>query len=283
MRIFINGPSGNSGAGTGFIVADGGWIVTNHHVVARHIKSDWSIEVLPSASEDGERFTGELVTSWPHEDFAVLRVPDLARPPVRFAANAPLETGSEVYVLGFPGSADRLGPLDIPSFAQGTISRRFESRWTSKSEKPVAIIQHTAVINRGNSGSPLLNVCGEVIGINTQREVRAVMSPFGVPFISDSIQGVFFAGGTDALIEKLGEVGLTPVQAPYPCTAHPQWLQNSAVVTALASMAAALAGAVIALILRPRRVVHLYVRCGERMEDCVKAVRRALARHDHPA
>lgn len=249
--------------------------------MAKHIESGWPIEVLPSGPGKSERIAAEVAAAWPDEDFAVLRVPGLDRAPLTFAADPQVNAGVTVFALGFPSSADRLGPLGTTSFVQGTVSRRFEGRWTVEADQELAIIQHTAAINPGNSGGPLLNACGEVVGVNTQREVHGNYGPLrGALDLESDRGGVFLRRcwrAAGALLARLGELDLTAIRASRPCVGCPQRLPNWITILALAIAVIAIVGATVALILRPRPVVKLYVRCGELMEDCVKAVRRALS------
>ena len=92
--------------------------------------------------------------------------------------------------------------------------------------------------------------------------------------MSDPIQGVFFSVGASVLLQKLEQLGIPYERAQEPCIAGAasrleRWLPYGVafLVTALAALV---------LILRPRPVVQVVVRCGELVEDCVLAVRRAL-------
>jgi hypothetical protein len=94
---------------------------------------------------------------------------------------------------------------------------------------------------------------------------------------------VFFSGDAGALLTRLGEIDLTAIRASLPCVGYPQRLPNWMIILALVIAVIAVVGATVALIVRPRPVVKLYVRCGEIVEDCIKAVRRALSGLDGPA
>ena len=141
-----------------------------------------------------DRRAATLVEAFPGEDLAILRVDGLDRPPVTFSSDVedrPAK-GGQVFTIGFPGVGDRLGPVDEASFAPGTVSRLFSGTWT-EGAPAIRIIQHTAPINPGNSGGPLVNECGQVVGVNSQREAQMVLAPGGIPLVSDPIQGMFYA------------------------------------------------------------------------------------------
>jgi S1-C subfamily serine protease len=279
VRIYVEGPSGR-GSGTGFVV-QGDHVATNFHVVQIHLERDWAIFVAGGGTEPGRRLTVSVVGLFPGEDLAILDVAGLHRPPVRFAAVEPAGAepdpvkGMQVFGIGFPGAADRLGPMTDASFSPGSVSRTFSGSWSANGPE-ITIIQHTAPTNPGNSGGPLVNACGEVIGVNAQREARIIAGPGGIPLVSDPIQGVFFSVHASVLVQKLELLGISYQRAQHPCIAGAaspleRWLPYGValLVTALAALV---------LIFRPRPVVQVVVRCGEIVEDCILAVRRALDR-----
>ena len=147
--------------------------------------------ILVGAAGGQDRRAATLVEAFPGEDLAILRVDGLDRPPVTFSrvVEDRLAKGGQVFAIGFPGVGDRLGPVDVASFAPGTVSRLFSGPW-AEDAPVIRIIQHTAPTNPGNSGGPLVNGCGQVVGVNSQREVQMVLAPGGVPLVTDPIQGV---------------------------------------------------------------------------------------------
>ncbi|ARQ02613.1 hypothetical protein CAK95_28525 [Pseudorhodoplanes sinuspersici] len=157
------------------------------------------------------------------------------------------------------------------------MSRRFAGRWRAETDQPFSIVQHTAAINPGNSGGSLLNVCGEVVGVNTQREIQVIMGLFGIPLVSDPIQGVFFLGGVDALLTRLAKIDQATIRASAPCLGYSQRLPNWGLIFALVIAVMSATGVAAALILRPKPIVNLYIRCGKMVENCIEAVRRALS------
>lgn len=278
VRIFTIGPQG-MGSGTGFVINNDGYVVTNYHVIAEHLDSSWRIVVADRGAGEDNRRPASLVEAFPGEDLAILRVEGLNRPPVIFAAlsDDPPAKGLEVFAIGFPGASDRLGPVDDASFAPGTVSRVFTGPW-AEGEPAIQIIQHTAPTNPGNSGGPLVNQCGHVIGINSQREARIILSRGGIPIVVDPIQGVFYASHSSVLMEKLRALDVAFEMASKPCgTGLADALERGKLYIA-AFAALLLAVAAFALIFRPRPVVQIVVNCGEALFNCVAAVERAVRR-----
>jgi serine protease Do len=146
------------GVGSGFIISADGEIVTNHHVI------DGADSVLVKLS-DGRELTATVVGSDPLTDIALLRVEaDEDLPAIRFGASEAMRPGDEVFAVGNPFG---LGGT-VTSGIVSAISRDIHSGPYDD------FIQTDAAINRGNSGGPLFNNEGEVIGMNT-----AMFSPDG--------------------------------------------------------------------------------------------------------
>lgn len=146
------------GQGSGFVFADDGYIVTNQHVVEGSDK-------ITVTFEDGSTLPGILVGSDAKTDLAVVKVePTTPLPFVRFGDSDKAEVGDWVVAIGNPfgfgGSA-----------TAGIISARGRDL---RSESYVDFLQIDAPINSGNSGGPIFDEHGEVIGINT-----AIYSPNG--------------------------------------------------------------------------------------------------------
>lgn len=152
------------GLGSGFLIDTEGHIVTNHHVIA---ESDGELRV---------RFTGlfetigRVVGTDPDSDIAVVRVDELpdGLEPVTLGDSDAVQVGQPAIAIGNPLGQDRTVTTGIISAIGRTIP---------DPERVYAIggaIQTDAAINPGNSGGPLLNVQGEVIGMNT-----AALSPTG--------------------------------------------------------------------------------------------------------
>lgn len=262
VRIVVEGPRGMSSA-SGFVVSNDGHIATTYHVVAPHLDEDWPLYVLASGTSAEMRQTATVVQAYPGEDLAVIRVEGLARPPARLSIADPetLTKGATLFAIGYPGAGGRLGADSGTSFTAGSASRLFEGAWTADAPK-IRIIQHSAATNPGNSGGPVVNPCGQVVGINTEREMAMLITPTGLPIVYDVIQGVFFASHISVLAEKMTALGIPFNGTRKVCrvifgvaSTNFHWYG-----AALAVLAAAL---ILLLIrLRPRRVVHVIVLGG---------------------
>lgn len=196
VRIYSKSPTGPGGVtGSGFVITAQGHVVTNYHVVKRHLNAGYGLAVV-----DGNRLRpARVVWRSPGYDLAIVQAVGLRRPRAPLALEEP-EKGDPVYAIGFPGVGDRLTFARNTTFTEGVVGRKFRAPWR-KGLPEIRIIQHSADINKGNSGGPLFNDCGGVVGINTQGSpsflgrdnqgrIRAVMPASGVQFAS-SIRVLF--------------------------------------------------------------------------------------------
>jgi serine protease Do len=150
------------GRGSGFIVSDDGYVLTNNHVVA-------AAERIYVQLPDGRQFLAELVGRDPTTDIAVLKIEDGNLPTAKLGDSETTAVGEFVLAVGNPGTS--LGselPFTVTAgivSAKGRNLRLIPS--TSGREYAIEdLIQTDAVINPGNSGGPLVNYRGEVIGVN---------------------------------------------------------------------------------------------------------------------
>lgn len=282
VRIFVVGPE-ETYSGTGFVINRDGYIVTNFHVIEANLEKQWRIFIADRGANELDQRPAQLVNTFAGEDLAILRTAGLKRPPVIFAkarVGDPLKS-AEVLAIGFPSVGDRLGPVDDASFVSGTVSRVFSAPW-SEGDPEITIIQHTAPTNPGNSGGPLINRCGQVIGINSQREVQIIYGPGGVPLVTDPIQGVFYASHVAVLMEKLRGLGVAFETAYRRCDkGAPALLGKDG--THIALFAAFLLTTIgLGLLYQPRPVIQVMVNCGEFIGDCARAIEDAVRRLNSP-
>ncbi|MEY8829857.1 Do family serine endopeptidase [Sedimentitalea sp. XS_ASV28] len=146
------------GVGSGFIISEDGQIVTNHHVV------DGADSVTVKLA-DGRSFRADVIGSDPLTDVALLQLEtDEKLPVVKFGDSDSMRAGDEVVAVGNPfGLGGTVTSGIISAMSRDIHSGPYDD-----------FIQTDAAINRGNSGGPLFNNDGEVIGVNT-----AIFSPDG--------------------------------------------------------------------------------------------------------
>jgi serine protease Do len=149
------GPQGRGGTslGTGFLISDDGYVLTNHHVV------DGADKVTVKLS-DRREFTATVVGSDQQSDVALLKIEGKGLPALRTGSSNQLKPGQWVVAIGSPFGLDHSVTAGIVS-AVGRNNPYADQRY-------VPFIQTDVAINRGNSGGPLLNTKGEVVGINSQ-------------------------------------------------------------------------------------------------------------------
>ncbi len=161
------------GGGTGFIVSKDGLILTNKHVVLDE-NADYTI-----LTNNGEKFEAQVLARDPVQDIAILKIQaDKLLPTLKLADSDKIEIGQTVIAIG-----NVLGEFRN-SVSVGIVSglkRDITAVGGSFSEFLEGIIQTDAAINLGNSGGPLLNLKGQVIGMNTATAINAQSVGFAIP------------------------------------------------------------------------------------------------------
>jgi 2-alkenal reductase len=180
----------SAGAGTGFIIDDDGHIVTNAHVVAN---GEDFVVILA----DGEDREAKLVGADEISDLAVLDMEGDVPATVPLGDSDALQVGQTVLAIGSP-----LGAF-TNTVTQGIVSALGRSGDTltslgANAQYYTNLIQHDAAISPGNSGGPLFNLAGEVVGVNT----------LGVTDTGDGriAQGLFFAIPSSTVIKISGRL-----------------------------------------------------------------------------
>ncbi len=138
------------GTGSGFIFESEGYIITNHHVIEN---ADQIIVRLA----DRREYEAELIGSDPQSDIALLKIDASDLPTLKFGNSKVLRAGEWVVAIGSPFNFEQ-------SVAAGIVSATGRS---TNSQQYVPFIQTDVAINPGNSGGPLLNMDGEVVGVNS--------------------------------------------------------------------------------------------------------------------
>jgi len=144
------GTPDRQGAGSGFIIESDGYIMTNHHVVEN------ADEIIVRLA-DRREFEAELIGSDPLSDIALLKIDADDLPTLKLGDSDVLRPGEWVVAIGSPFNFEQ-------SVTAGIVSAKGRS---TNQQQYVPFIQTDVAINRGNSGGPLLNLDGEVVGINS--------------------------------------------------------------------------------------------------------------------
>jgi serine protease Do len=190
---------GGQGVGTGFIVRSDGVIVTNCHVVEAASK----ITVFTSDA-DPKQFNARVIGSDCLHDLAVLKIDATNMPIVNLGTSADLALGQRVVALGYAlaldggptvtsgivSSLDRTITAQDPNCAQSTCGANQTRTYSN-------VIQTDAAINHGNSGGPLVNMQGQVVGINSAGD--------------DNAQNIGFAIAIDSVKDTIANAEQNPL------------------------------------------------------------------------
>lgn len=147
----------DTGGGSGFVISSEGHVLTNHHVVG---SSEGTVTVVYS---DGVEEQGEVLGSTSEYDLAVVKVGREGLRPLVLADSEALRVGDPVIAIGSPLGLD----ATVTSGIISALHRPVTTGGTDEAPAFIDAIQTDAAINPGNSGGPLLNLRGEVVGINS--------------------------------------------------------------------------------------------------------------------
>jgi serine protease Do len=167
-RDDADSPRHVNGMGTGTIVDERGYILTNFHVVS-------DVRRIEVTLDDGRQYTAELIASDPDSDLAIIKIPTpKPLPVIRLGTSADLMDGESVIALGNAFGYEQ-------TVTRGIISALGRDVQVSDTQSYDDLIQTDASINPGNSGGPLLNIDGEMIGVNVAVRAGAQGIGFAIP------------------------------------------------------------------------------------------------------
>ncbi|EDT15639.1 S1C family serine protease [Clostridium perfringens] len=171
------------GLGSGFIINEDGYVVTNYHVIngAQEVKVIFS---------DGKEVNAKVVNYDAERDIAVIKITDDVKMPgiAQLGDSSTVKAGEEVIAIGNP-----LGKEFSSTVTKGIVSSP-NRKMKTENGNVLDYIQTDAAINPGNSGGPLINSKGEVIGINTAKKV------------GEDIEGIGFAIPINEVKTRLGSL-----------------------------------------------------------------------------
>ena len=207
--FFSNETTSQTAAGTGFILSSDGYVATNKHVVSGANKIGVILD-NGTAYEDVE-----LVGTDPLNDFAIIKINNVNNlSPVKLGDSKTTSAGQQVVAIG-----NALGAYQN-SVTSGIISGKGRSLTATDSgrtqyETLSDMIQTDAAINGGNSGGPLVNAAGEVIGINTAYASQGNNVGFAIPIssVKGIIKNVLSGKGFERAVIGVRYINLTPTIA----------------------------------------------------------------------
>ena len=171
--VFLENGSSSLGLGTGMIVTDNGYILTNEHVSGA--KYTTCYVTLPN----GKNYKANVVWSDSDIDLAIVKINAKNLNYVTFGNSSTVKVGEKVYAIGNPIGYEF--QRTVTSGIVSAVNRTITIEEENKSSYMEDLIQTDATINPGNSGGPLINAQGEVIGINSVKITSAEGIGFAVP------------------------------------------------------------------------------------------------------
>lgn len=203
VMVYVETGPGKGRAGTGSIITPDGYVITNAHVVRGAYKDRISVFLKPERlsgvlSRDlSRRYRGKLVTMDRAFDLALIKIvrPPARLPVVRFGMSGDVMVGDPVFVIGHPEQGG------LWSLTRGIISARWSNYGGIKGKD---VFQTDAGINRGNSGGPLLDSLGRMVGVNAMIARKAADGL--------AITDINFAIQSNVALRWLQAVGITKVR-----------------------------------------------------------------------
>ena len=172
-------------SGSGFLISEDGYILTNYHVVEQAIKKGINVTIT---TYDGAVFVGRIVGSDEDRDIAVLKIEKDGTTPVLFGDSDELKVGDNIYAVGNP-----YGILEF-SMTMGHISALDRQIATEETEKSLPMFQIDAAVYSGNSGGPVYDSRGRVVGVVTAK------------YASSGMEGIGFAIPINNVLPVIGEL-----------------------------------------------------------------------------
>ena len=169
---FFGQTSSSAVSGSGFVISDDGYILTNYHVIETAYQNNYAVNVI---THDGTRYDATIVGIEASNDIAVLKIDATGLTPATLGNSDSLAVGDDVCAVGNP-----LGELEFTS-TFGHVSALDRLITTEEGGSAINMFQIDAAVNSGNSGGPVYNDQGQVVGIVTAK------------YSSTGVEGIGFA------------------------------------------------------------------------------------------
>ncbi len=199
------------GSGSGFIFSADGYIITNHHVIENANK-------ITVYLHDGTTAEAELIGSDSLSDIAVIKIDAEGKTliPIEIGDSSIINVGDEVIAIGCPAGIEFMGTVTDGIISAINRDVELDSDSSYASTKTMTLLQTNATINRGNSGGPLINSKGQVIGINTLKlsadyEGIGFSIPINgaLPIINQLIEHGKVVERSDSFVSSEGVIGIS--------------------------------------------------------------------------
>ena len=209
VAISVKTPTG-SGSGTGIVMTSDGYIATNHHVIEN------ATEIIVQLY-DGQKYSAKLIGSSEIDDLAVIKIGVRGLTPATFGDSSAVSVGDRAVVIGHPAGLE-FGWTSTYGFVSA-INRDVKIRdYDGTLIKKMTLLQTDANVNSGNSGGPMFNDRGEVIGIITLKLAGdyegmgfAIPSNGAVPLLDALMKTGTTDGVQSAVSSQRPELGITGV------------------------------------------------------------------------
>ena len=193
LSIRVKTQSGRQGisseaAGTGYIVSEDGLVVTNRHVVSQYCKtSALNPTTITALGSDQRAYELSVKSIDPIDDIAILQISNdkSGIKPIKFADSTKIKMGGDVIAIGNAlGEFRNTVTRGIVSGVDRTLNTQLTDECTGRIISADGLIQTDAAINKGNSGGPLFDSTGSVIGMNTFGSTDAQNIGFAIPSVT---------------------------------------------------------------------------------------------------
>jgi serine protease Do len=191
--------SASTVTGSGIVLSEDGYILTNYHVIEDAYSGGSTIQVI---TYEGDEYTAQVVGVETDSDLAVLKIDAMGLIPAELGNSDDMRVGQTIYALGNP-----LGELTY-TMTSGIVSA-LDRQITTDVNVTVNMFQIDAAVNSGNSGGPVLNVYGQVIGVVTAKYSQSGMEGLGFAIPINDAASIASELVTNGYVTGKAYLGLT--------------------------------------------------------------------------